>query len=347
MKLQRLIDHLYDTIYIAIVDQGRYKEIALQIGRNSDQVQMHRCSNQEELEALIDEAIGDSPYFYIALLNNMADQGALPTCDRSAIKAVVDVTLSVTLCMNNAWMLYSAKGALDLLRERHGVYGLDYIFSPFSLLQRFFADKIGSVWGLFVLVQEESVAVAVFSSNRLEYARFMTTDESEIALMEASASSTFEFDHQSDASQKSLGVESDEFDLIEDIDTLEGFEGFDDIEELDDLDSIESFGDFEQVEEAKPASPVDLIKESTNQDEGFNLDYHRFTLLQSALSEYYADVRFHQEFVEAVFVADAVGLGGEFKLYIEEELFMTPIIRHIELPKELLRLCKEEVRSAS
>lgn len=347
MKLQRLIDHLYDTIYIAIVDQGRYKEVALQIGRKSEQVQIHRCSSQEELEALIDEAIGDSPYFYIALLNNMADQGALPSCDRSATKALADVTLSVTLCIDNAWLLHCTKGALDLLRERHGAYGLDYIFSPFSLLQRFFADKIGSVWGLFVLVQEESVAVAVFSDKRLEYARFMTTDESEIALMEASASSAFEFDQQNDVQEKGLGVESDEFDLIEDIDTLEGFEGFDDIEELDDLDSIESFGDFEQMEEAKPASPVEQIKEGPGQEEGFNLDYHRFTLLQQALSDYYGDERYRQEFVEAVFVADAVGLSGEFKLYIEEELFMTPIIRHIELAKELLQLCKEEVLGAS
>lgn len=348
MKLQRLIDHLYDTIYIAIVDQGRYKEVALQIGRKSDpaRVEVHRLHTQGELDALIEEAIGDSPYFYIALLNTVPDQGALPACDKT-MRKMADLTLSVTLCMEGRWLLHCSKGELDLLREQHRVYGLDFVFSPFSVLSRFFADKIGSVWALYVLVQEGSIALAVFSSDRLEYAHFATTDESDIALMEASASSQFEFDAHGGAQEKHAEVEEDEFDLIEEINTLEGFDGFDDIEELDDLDSIESFGDFEQLEEAKPTMLAQDSKELHHQEEGFNLDYHRFTLVQKALSEYYRDAHYRQEFVEAIFVADAVGLSGDFKLYIEEELFMTPIIRRIELAKELLSLCKEETTHAA
>jgi len=118
-----------------------------------------------------------------------------------------------------------------------------------------------------------------------------------------------------------------------------------DIETLDDIDSIESFEDF--TEESDEVSIQEPEVKSEESIEDFNLDFYRFTLIQEALKKFYEDDVYEQAFIEAVFIADAVGVGSDLKNYLEEELFVTPIVRKIDLVESLLDLTKDEVAHAS
>jgi hypothetical protein len=139
-------------------------------------------------------------------------------------------------------------------------------------------------------------------------------------------------------------MDIDELNILDDIEALDDIESLDDIETLDDIDNIESFEDFsEDVDEVSIQEPQSKEEELNN----FNLDFYRFSLIQEALKSFYTGEHYRQSFVEAVFIADSVGVSSDLKSYLEEELFVTPIVRKIDLPQELLKLSKKEIDHAS
>ncbi len=339
-----LLEHLYAKIFIAIIEDGERIDIATQVisgGKKDDDFQSFE--SLEELKSYIQDLLGESPYYYISLLNNCSDQGALPTCDKLKMRDFADVSLSVSLCMDKKWALYSSSGLLQALEKRHQSYGLDYIFSPFTILQHFFKDKIKEVLGLYVLIQNESLCIAVFSQEKLEFGMYVVTDADEIALTQNSLESSGGFEAGLDEVEDE--IDFDDLSVLDDIEALDNIESLDDIETLDDMDSIESFEDFAEESDILSIEEPDASDEESI--EGFNLDFYRFTLIQEALKKFYSDDAYESVFIEAVFIADAVGIGQDLKSYLEEELFVTPIVRKINLSKSLLELTKDEVAHAS
>ena len=69
----------------------------------------------------------------------------------------------------------------------------------------------------------------------------------------------------------------------------------------------------------------------------------RFLLIQSAVNKFYKDDRFKSEFVEAVYIADGVGISKDLKKYLEEEMFLSVYVRHINLAHELCNTAKLEL----
>jgi hypothetical protein len=340
LKLPSLIDYLYVKIFIAIVEDGDRISIASEIfsGSKKSDESSESFESFKEARAYIQELISDSPYFYISLLNNSKDQGAVPTCNRLKMRDFADVSLSQTVCIDNRWTLYSSSGELANIEKHHSAYGLDFIFSPFSILHDFFKDKIKDIIALYVLIQQESISVAIFSQEQLEFGVHLITDADEIALVEGSLihEETFEVVEESQ--------DMDELNILDDIEALDDIESLDDIETLDDIDNIESFEDFsEDVDEVSIQEPQSKEEELNN----FNLDFYRFSLIQEALKSFYTGEHYRQSFVEAVFIADSVGVSSDLKSYLEEELFVTPIVRKIDLPQELLKLSKKEIDHAS
>ncbi len=338
-----LFEHLYAKIFIAIIEDGEHINIATEVLNGSK-----KDDNSETFDSLekatlyIQDLISESPYYYISFLNNCSEQGALPTCDKLKMRDFADVSLAISLCIDEKWALYSSSGLLKVIEKRHNSYGLDYIFSPFTILHHFFEDKIKEVLGLYVLIQKESIAIAVFSENKLEFATYLVTDTDEIEFMQNSleGDSDFELGHETEEAE----IDFDDLSVLDDIEALDDIESLDDIETLDDIDTIESFADFtEESDEVSIEEPE--VKEENIED--FNLDFYRFTLIQEALKKFYHDDNYEQSFIEAVFIADTVGVSSDLKNYLEEELFLTPIVRKIDLANALLDLTKNEVAYAS
>ncbi len=334
MKLTTLFERLYVSYFIAIVQRGEGYEVALE-SRSSGESERDTITFDtfSAMSDFITEHADASPYCYIATLSSAQDQGAIPTCDKIEMREFADTSLALTLCFDERWSVYCAKSELGEIERLHAAYGLDCIFSPFTILQRFFADKIEEVVGLYVLVQHDAMTIAVYSKRGLEFGEHLHIDADEMML-----------DEQSHDMFESEEQEDHEIDDFDELDVLDDIESLDDLESLDDIDDVESFEDFNEDE----ASDMDHDNVSPKEGiDGYNLDFHRFTMIQHALQRFYSGDHYDNAFVEAVFIADAVGVGADFKNYLEEELFVIPILRKIELANAVLELCKEEVGSAS
>jgi hypothetical protein len=277
----------------------------------------------------------ESPYYYIALLDTSKEQGAIPTCTKSKLLTYYDISESEYKCFNNTWSLYTSKSDLYQLEKTYNAIGLDFIFSPFTLLYHFFKDKVSENIALFVLVQEESISLTVFQYSQLLYAKYIVVEHMSV---EASGNDANleELEELEDPSfDDSIDLEDMDVD-----DQIESLEDFGDIEDLDSIEDIEQFSENKDIEEELFESEDEL---RDGEDETFQADYQKFTLIEKGVSNFYSDDRYESEFIENIYIADATGVSGDLKKYLEEEMFLNVYIRKIDLCVELCELSKEEL----
>ncbi|MEA3373335.1 MAG: hypothetical protein U9Q62_06550 [Campylobacterota bacterium] len=346
MRLSKVIESLYLKVFVGIVVSAEKYDVVIEILKGSDVKErlmksFSSSSGKGEMQSFIETYTSESPFYYIALLNPMADQGAIPTCSSKRSEDFLDLSTSITLCQDKQWTLYAAKPDLDQLRREYKKTGLDFIFSPFSVMQRFFKDKITSGLSLFVLAQPESISLTIFQEGLLLFAQQVKMEAEEEDLFDDQNDDNISLSFELDADGLEEGIDLDDINAIDDL------EGLDDLNDIEDLDAV---GDLESFEEDIPEmAPVAIDKEEATEEpsiEGFNEDFKRFQIIQNSLNSYYSDGKFDQQFIESVYVADGCGVTDDLKHYLEEELFMKVYIRRIDLAAEVVDLAKAEAKYA-
>jgi hypothetical protein len=347
MGFAKLIERLYLKVFVGMAASHSGISVAVELVKNGE-VKERAARTFEgvepaEVEAFLSPYLDESPLHYIALLNSVEEQGALPVSSPKDAEGFTDISTAVTLCPGGEWMLYASKPELDALQKMFAPVGIDFLFSPFTLLERFFADKISEGTALFILVEEDAVSPAVFGDGTLLYARHMgiAREEEKMELEEGEQGEGVRLSFELDVEGIEEGLELDDINAIDDL------EGLEDLHEIEDLDTIEDLEHFAEEEELIPPVRVEEEAEEEVSLEGFNKDYKRFQLIQMALEHYYSDPKYDSRFVETVYVADGCGLGDDLKHYLEEELFMKVHIRKIDLAAEVADLAKLEVNDAS
>jgi len=139
-------------------------------------------------------------------------------------------------------------------------------------------------------------------------------------------------------------LEDDSIDL-EDIDAIEDIDLFDDFGDIEDLDSIEDIDEFSESKDLEEEFHQELEEVPLNEADGFNEDYQRFALIQSAVNHFYKDERYESEFIENIYVADGIGVSRDLKRYLEEEMFLSVYIRKIELVSSICELSRLELKA--
>ena len=144
-------------------------------------------------------------------------------------------------------------------------------------------------------------------------------------------------DSQSDLDESSIGLDD-----IESMNDIEGLDDFGEIEDLDEIDDIDEFAEFEEFEESQDDEFLedDLVVEDPS---SFNDDYQRFLVIQGAVGRFYKDSKYKSKFIETVYIADAIGVSPDLKTYLEEEMFLSVFIRHVNLGSEIIDLAKAEL----
>jgi len=277
----------------------------------------------------------ESPYYYIAVLDMSHSQGAVPTCSKNRMQYYTDIEDMEYKCHNNSWSYYTSKSALRDIRKRYADIGVDYIFSPYSVLSYFFKDKIDAKLAMYILVQENFLSLAIFENSQLLYAHhldMMTKDDFDGIHLE----------EDEDSSDLLLGddeaIELDDVSISDDGTTE--LEDFANIEDLDSIEEIDEFSESKDIEEELLES-TDVLEEAD--ETKFNEDYQRFTLVQASVGQFYKDERYESRFVENVYVADSVGVTNDFKKYLEEEMFFNVYIRRTDVALEVCELTKREL----
>jgi len=188
---------------------------------------------------------------------------------------------------------------------------------------------------MFILIEEDSLSLTVFDSSKLLYCEHLDMSnelESEELLLDVNLDD-----------DDILLEEEEEEDSI-DLDDIDAIDELDDFGDIADLDSIEDIGEFEEakdVEEELLEQTEEIYEEGSN--DGFNEDYQRFSLIQSSVNRFYKSEKFKSEFVENVYIADAVGVSIDLKRYLEEEMFLNVYIRHVDLSMEVCEIAKMEL----
>ncbi len=337
--LGKIFESLYVKVFVNIV----VKRFSTVVYIETDGKKGLQRSAEEEFEVLeLDEKMHDlitaftkeSPYNYVSVLDMSQSQGAVPTCKKNRIEYYTDVEDIEFRCHNNAWAYYTARENLTSIRKKYAAIGVDYIFSPFSILSYFFKDKIDGTLAMYILVQESFLSLAIFENSQLLYAHHLDMMKKE----------DFDGIHlEDDENDGDLLLGEDDAIDLDDIsldDTEPGeLEDFANIEDLDSIEDINEFSENQDIEEELMES-TDTLEEADETQ--FNEDYQRFTLIQGSVGEFYKDPRYESRFVENVYVADAVGVTKEFKKYLEEEMFFNVYVRRTDLALEVCELAKEE-----
>ena len=340
----KFLEILYNKVFVNLI-----------IGRDDTTIYIENCAKNSVIDSyenifntqkFSDEMLDyiklytkETPFFYISILDASLYQGAIPTCTKNRVSYYHDMSDSEYKCQDKKWIHYTAKTDLYAVEKKYSKIGSDFVFSPFSILSRFFKDKIDGHIALFILMQESSISIGIFQKSQLLYAQYISVEVN--TQSDALISIEENEDLLLDEEEIEEGIDLDDIDALDDIESLDDFG---DIEDLDSLDDIDEFSKNEDVEEEFYEEAQQQEEEQDTEDiTEVNDDYRRFTLIQNSINTFYKDEKYQGDFLENIYVADAMGLSHDFKNYFEEEMYMNVYIRQISLGVEVSKLAKEEV----
>ncbi|MGD9971113.1 MAG: hypothetical protein AB7S65_11740 [Sulfuricurvum sp.] len=336
-----MISWLYRKIHIAVVFSEEGCDVGVSTYKNKKRLakETRRFEGEhlyEELAEYVQKFSLESPYCYVSVLNSDNNQGAVEGCSLHEISESGDTSGIRTLCRKQKWMLYASIKELNGLKSRFSKIGLDFIFSPFSVIEHFFADKIGGDMALFALVQKELLTLAFFEKGKLEFAHHYPMHQEGLLLETPDTSTDFAIDEEEEHDDLINGINLDDIESLDDLEIIDELDDLNDLEDLDTLDEIEEFSEEFTVPEQHNATSKGM--EAKEMLDRSNDSFHRFEIIQKALSQFYAGEHCHNRFVETVYIADATGGSAELKRYLEEELFVGVLVRRIDLVDEVTAL---------
>ncbi len=332
--LSKLFESLYLKVFISIVVFRAKSVVYVEtVGKSGVIDTFEESFDTTGVDAKMYEYISthlsESPFYYISILDKSLSQGACPSCSSKEMSQYFDVSSSKYICYAKSWSSYTSKLDIHSLEKEYSKIGLDFIFSPFVVLAKFFKDKIDTNMAMFILIEDSFITLSVFDNSELLYAQHLDMqhheDSDELLMQENDVDDT--------------DLEIDDIDL-EDFDADE-LDNLGDIEDLDTVDDLDEFSDAKDIDEESEDKSDDLpIKEI----DSFNEDYQRFLLIQGAISDFYKNEKYKSQFIESTYIADGVGVSGDLKRYLEEEMFLNVYVRSMDLNVEVCELAKAELQ---
>jgi hypothetical protein len=338
--LDKFLETLYNKVFVNIVVEGTKTNVYMEICSGGTQLEMldnaHATFETDSLNAkmleFIESYTRESPYFYISVLDNSLSQGVIPTCEKNRLSYYHDVSASEYKCMDEKWTYFTSKTDLYAIEKKYQKIGVDFIFSPFSVLSHFFKDKIDSVLAMYILVEDATISVAVFDNGELLFGDQLDMHH----IVEAEGLSSSDLDEDISLDEEGINLE----DIDVDGDEMDSIDDFADIEDLDALEEIDEFAEYKDIEEELYEAAQD--PDSSSHEVEFNEDYRRFVLIQSSIGNYYKDKKYESRFIENVYIADNIGTSSELKKYLEEEMFLNVYVRQADVSMEVCELTKME-----
>ena len=332
----KIFEALYLKVFVNIILSNTKTTVYIEnLSKNSivskiEQV-FETTSLNTQVYEFISKYIEESPYFYISILNNSTLQGAMPTCAKSKYFYYEDVSDSKVICIDKKWSTYSSKKELSSLEIQYKKIGLDFIFSPFTILTSFFHKEITQEVALYILLEEQNISLTIFRKSELLYAKHLNVEDNV----------------EDDANLLTYDVDLDDGVDLEDVDAMEHIDMFDDfadIEDLDDIDDIDEFSDAKDIDDDFSISSPETLNAPVTAEDTFSVDYQRFSLIQNSVNNFYSDEKYESIFLEHIYIADSTGIGAGLSQYLEEEMFLNVHFRVINLGISLAKSAKEELK---
>lgn len=167
----KFLESLLPKLFIALIPSGESVSLYAELRKKGKMLKRYEAELVEGQSALtkkISTLEKESALSYVAYLETTASQGLLPNCQAPE---GVELSSVETLCVENRWGVYMSKDDLFARQKMYKSVGLDFIFSPFSLLYHFFEGKIQERDGLYLLLTEDFVCSAVFKEQTMLFGK--------------------------------------------------------------------------------------------------------------------------------------------------------------------------------
>ncbi len=270
-------------------------------------------------------------FVYTSFLLDSLSQNCVSTCkDDDMSKYNIDKDKIIKICVDETWMVYTSKTDIKWVEEIFEEVELDFIFSPFLVLNNFIhKPEYRNRSTVHMQYMENSLTILIFNKKNIVFSAFFKIPYKEF---------NFEEDEELKPESSENITEGIEIDNIESED--EEFEGFVDITKFEDEDEDEDFNESEDILN----SVQEDIKSSTLEDlELYGREVIIFKYLQSAIEEYYKNSNYDSEFIEDIIIYNDSNISNDIITMIENDLFLNVEIHNVDVKEEMINMSIKEV----
>ena len=166
----KLFEALYLKVFVSIVVNNDDTAVSIELCSKDETVDhiqkvFETTTVNQKMKEFIDTYISESPYYYVSVLDASVEQGAIPICDKDEVAEVLDSNMTEYVCNDNKWSCYTSSSELYDLQRRYKTIGIDFVFSPFSILFNFFKDKIDTSIAMYLIIQEKYITISIFKDS--------------------------------------------------------------------------------------------------------------------------------------------------------------------------------------
>lgn len=341
-----MLERLFQKIFVSIVPfDGGHEVLTVALKKKKIlYTERRRFEGSEPSAAMnryIKEIVDASPIYYISTINTQSHQGAYQGCLPHGKTQHSDDKNVSEVCRNKKWSYYASLDDIHTLTYEYHTVGLDFIFSPFSILEYSFADKIKDTFALYALSMPGLFTIAIFDGGTLEYAHHYTNINPS---MDHEVSETSEIDYTpqtADHYENEGLINLDDIEGLEDLDIIDDMDSLSDIADLDELEEVHEFSEDVTTSEEKRQARADTSVLKGAMDSSAD-DYQHFIYIQKTLNQFYNMEECRNRFIETVCIADSQGGSEELKRYLEEELFLNVLVRKVDVIEVINALAIEE-----
>ena len=167
----KFLESFLPKLFITLIPSGKAIHLYGELRKNGKLTKRYEEQVVEGIEALeetVKKLAKECSLIYITLLETEASQGLLTDCrDPQGL----DLSSVDTICIENRWGVYISKDDLFERQKRYKNVGLDFLFSPFSLLYSFYEEKVKNSDGLYLLISSTFILSTVFKNNTMLFAK--------------------------------------------------------------------------------------------------------------------------------------------------------------------------------
>ena len=333
-KISKIVQKKFSNVFIAVIAEKNEYVLRYIIVKNgkitTNEDKRFPMDEDKKLSSDIKEFLtslqNNYKFVYISYLLDSIGQNCIPTCnEKEFLKYNINKEKIVQVCVENRWAAYSLKSDIEWIKALFEESGIDFIFSPFVILNDFIKNKKQKIKSnLFLLYTENFIALMIFDKDDLVFSAFFKIPYKEFDFSQD--------DEEPKPEESESIVEGIELDNIESED--EEFDGFVDITKLDDDTGIE--------EEILESAKEDVATSTLDDLELYGREVVIFKFISSAIEEYYKNDIYESEFLEEIIIYNDSNISNDIITMIENDLFLDVEIHSIDIKEEMINMSIKE-----
>ncbi len=167
----KFLESFLPKLFVTLIPAAKGVYLSGELRKNGKLLKRYEGQHIEGTDALkkvIKTFEKESSFVYVTFLETEASQGLLPDCRTSE---EFDLSSVEKICVENRWGIYISKDDLFERQKSYKSVGLDFLFSPFSLLYSFYREKVKSSDGLYLLISGDFIISAIFKENTMLFGK--------------------------------------------------------------------------------------------------------------------------------------------------------------------------------